>query len=58
MCLCIVCVHIYTNIGSSFYFGKVKSVTLMLRGKCMGLENVPQCGGTSAQVTATAFPLL
>lgn len=57
MCLCAVCVHIYTNTGSSFYFGKVKSVTLRLMGKCMGLEIVPECGGTPAQATVMAFPL-
>lgn len=58
MCICIVCVHIYTNIGPSFYFGKVTLVTLRLMGKCMGLEIVPQCGGTPAPSTVMAFPLL
>lgn len=58
MCMCAVYVHIYTNIGFLLYFGKVKSVTLRLVGKCMGLEIVPQYCGTPAQATVMAFPLM
>lgn len=39
MCVCVVCLHIYTNVGFSFYFGKVKWVTLRVKGKTHGLSD-------------------